>query len=432
MTPHTPRILKYVFVAFGVLTALLLLFINSNLAALAGMLYPGSALWTHMVLLTVEFLAFGWLWWAWFGRPRHLLLMDADTPEERRRFAKELVRRMRNNPLIRQAGLVARFPDGQDEDRFLDLCLRLLKAQADTEIQQNARRIFLATALSQNGKLDALIMFVSLCRLVWRISAVYNQRPHPREVVSLYGAVISSTFLALSIEELDISTEITVGFGEAFHAMAPAGLTASIPFAGKALQTFTAAAIDGAANCYLGLRAGIITRNAYTYGARQTDRPSRTAVYKEAGALLLGMSQVLMSGLAATLADGLAGAAGYAGRKTVLAGKGVVGGIGKMGSGIGRVGSDLGASAGKVASDTVNVVQNAGGELARLSKNGSMELARIGKNSGTGLLRLGKNAGNGFLSLSKSTGNAVGSAVDKAASAAMNLLRRKLTRKKIK
>lgn len=376
MKKNSPRILKFFLIALGLLTILFLLFINSNLAALADMIHPGSALWAHVALLTTEALALAWFWRALFGRRRHLLLVDNATPEDRQRFAKELARRMRYNPLIRQAGLDAEFQSGQDEEVFLDRSLLLLDAKANEEIRQNARRIFLATALSQNGKLDALIMFVSLCRLVWRVSAIYNQRPHPREVVSLYGAVISSAFLALSIEELDIPTEITVGFGEAFHAMAPAGLTASIPFAGKALQTFTASAIDGAANCYLGLRAGIITRNAYAYGARQADMPPRAAVYREAGALLLDMSQTLMNGLAATLADGLTGAAGYAGKKTVQAGKDMVDGIGKVGSGIG-------ASAGRLAAETVSAVQHTRGGLARMGKNaGSAVGTAVGKTAG--------------------------------------------------
>ena len=404
MKKYLPRILKGIFILLVVLSVLLLLFINGHLASLAEFLYPGSAPWVHVGLLSVEALAFLWIWRALFGRRRHLLLMAQTTPEERDRFASELSRRLRANSLIRENGLGAEYPPGQDEDAFREHALALLDAKADEEIRRNARRIFLATALSQNGKLDALIMFVSLCRMVWRVSAIYNQNPHPREVASLYGAVVTSAFLALSIEELDIPMEITVGFGEAFHAMAPAGLTASIPFAGKALQTFTASAIDGAANCYLGLRAGIITRNAYAYGGRRAERPSRATVYREAGALLMDMSQTLMSGLASTLADGLAGAAGYAGKKTVQAGKDVVGGLGRVGSGIG-------ASAGRLATETASAVQNAGGRIAA-------ETAGAVHSAGGGLAKMGKSAG-----------SAAGAAAGKAASAAAGFFRLPFRRK---
>jgi hypothetical protein len=318
------RILTYVFLAFAALMALVLLFINRNLAGLADLLYPGCLLWAHGGLLTVEAIGLLWFWRGVFGGRKHLLHPEDTSPEGRQAFAKELVRRLRGNPHILQAGLTLSGPEDKDG---LEQCLALLNQKADAEIEQNARRVFLATALSQNGKLDALIVFLSLCRLVWRISLIYNQRPHPREVLSLYWAVATTTFLALSLEELDITTEIGVGFGQALHAMAPAGLTAGIPFAGRALQTVTVAAIDGTANCYLALRAGIITRNAYAYAFAEK-RPSRAAVFREAGGLLLSMSTSLMDKLGVGVADALTGAVRSAQDKTVRASKGIVKSIG--------------------------------------------------------------------------------------------------------
>ena len=43
MKERLPRIMKYACVAFGILTGLLLLFVNANLASLAETLAPGSA-----------------------------------------------------------------------------------------------------------------------------------------------------------------------------------------------------------------------------------------------------------------------------------------------------------------------------------------------------------------------------------------------------
>lgn len=345
-----PRILKYILAVLLSLSVLLLLFINSNLASLAEMIYPSAGLWTHGALLLMEFLALGWFWRGLFRGPRHLLLLDKSSPEAQKNFEREIIRRMRSNPYIRQAGLSPVLPDGRDDPEYLDRCMALLKQKADDEIKRNARRVFLATALSQNGKLDALIVFVSLCRLIWRVSSIYNQRPHPSELVSLYWAVTSTTFLAFSIEELDMATEITVGFGEALHAVVPAGFTASIPFAGSVLQTFTASTIEGTANCYLSLRAGIITRNAYSYGWRLDEKPSRADVFKEAGGHLMGMSQELVGKVATTVASCVSGAAKNvvitAGEKTVQTGKNFVGGIGKLGQ-------DIGSSAGKLAAGTV-------------------------------------------------------------------------------
>lgn len=355
MNVTASRILKLFLIASAILAALLVVFINGHLASFADGIRPGSFLWVHGALLGVEGLAFLWLWRGLFGRKSHLLLPDDDSPEGRERFARELLRRLRKNPHIREADLV---PSGLEDSERLDACMALLNEKADREIQQTARRVFLATALSQNGRLDALIVFVSLCRLVWRISAIYNQRPHPREIASLYVAVVTSTFLALSLEELDISTEVSIGFGHAFNAMAPAGITASIPFAGKALHTFTTAAIDGAANCYLALRTGIIARNAYAYAFAEK-RPSRAAVYREAGAILLTMSAAMMDKLAGSVSDSLAGVVRCAQGKTVKAGKGLVESLGKMGTGtcggIAKAGSAATDAAGAAVSTTLNV-----------------------------------------------------------------------------
>ncbi|MDL2316979.1 hypothetical protein LJC59_07885, partial [Desulfovibrio sp. OttesenSCG-928-A18] len=312
------------------------------------------------------------------------------------------------------AGLEARGDPRQaheDED-FRARSLALLREKADEEIRLCARRIFLATALSQNGRLDALIVFVSLCRLVWRVSRIYNQRPHPSEVLSLYWAVVSSTFLALSIEELDIATEISVGFGEAFHAMAPAGMTASIPFAGKALQTFTSAVIDGTANCYLALRAGIIVRNAYAYGAIGEKRPGRAAVFREAGAVLLDMSRSLAENIAASLASNFADAARNAGEKTLQAGKELVSGIGRAGV---ATGSAVSTAAGKLGSGAASAVQEAGKGLCRAgAATGSSVGAAAGKVA-TGTVRTAQGVGKSIAGAGKRTGRAVGGAVKKSA-----------------
>ncbi|MDR2727301.1 MAG: hypothetical protein LBC10_04840, partial [Deltaproteobacteria bacterium] len=273
---NASRVLRYVLIALAAFAVLIVLVINRSLASLAESVHAGSLWWAHATLLVLEAAAFFLFWRSVAHGRQHLLLPHDDSPEAKERFAKELARRMGSNPHVREAGIV---PEGPEDAQRVAACMALLRAKANAEIEQNARRIFLATALSQNGKLDALIVFFALCRLVWRIAAIYAQRPHPREIASLYWAVVSSTFLALSLEELDLTTEISVGFSQMFHATAPAGLASGIPFTGRALHTFTSSAIDGTINCYLALRTGIITRNAYDYALALEQRPSRAAVY---------------------------------------------------------------------------------------------------------------------------------------------------------
>ncbi len=286
---------KYIGIALLVAALLLLLSANSALAAIANAIRPGWGVWAHIILAALEILAFLWFAGGLFFRDKALIIRRDPSEEDRQGFTRELMRRLRKNPLVSHLDA--------DDPHYLAACMAELNGRADAEIRRTGQRVFLATALSQNGRLDAIIVFFVLCRLVWRISGIYNQRPHPAEIVSLYSAVITSSFLAFSFEELDLSTEVAVSFGEMIHATAPAMATSAVPFVGSALQKFTASVIDGAANCYLTLRAGIITRNAFAFNLEGERMPSRAEVFKEAGAILFSMSGGVLQIVAQTLKE---------------------------------------------------------------------------------------------------------------------------------
>ena len=143
----------------------------------------------------------------------------------------------------------------------------MLDARAGEEIRNNAKRVFLGTALSQNGRLDALIMLVSLARMIWRVSGIYNQRPTPAELWSVYSTVSSATFISFSIEALDIPRTITESMNELLPAVTPVMAASSVPLMGPMMQQCTSAVIDGAANCLLAIRAGVVTRSAFRFAA---------------------------------------------------------------------------------------------------------------------------------------------------------------------
>ncbi len=374
----------------GVPLLLLCVAINRNLAELAAFFLPGSALWAHLGLACVELIACLWLWRSFFGGRRHLHFDPDAEPEERRQQLREFSSRLRGNPHLREAaasftGARASFADPD----FQRHCLAMLRACADEETRRTAERVFLATALSQNGRLDALIVFVSLCRLIWRIAHIYDQRPHPGDIAELYGSVATSAFLALSLEELDIATEVGVGFGEAFHAAAPATVTAGLPFVGAALQKFTSSAIDGAANCYLALRTGIIARNAYAYAFEEGERPGRAAVFREAGAVLLEMSARLLEQMGAGLKGVIKGMTRAAGEKTADAGRNLAGGAL-------RAGAELAGGAGRLITETAHVVAAGGESLGRAGKNAGSALGSAAAGTGRAVGKVGAELGRGL------------------------------------
>lgn len=266
---------------------ILMLLIQLDLTAFqtVEVLAPGWGWLAFVSLLALEAGAVLWLGLAWFARAPRLVLRDDPTEAERQAFARELERRLKKNPHVRAAGL------RPTDEHFLEKALDVLDARAGEEIRNSAKRVFLGTALSQNGRLDALIVFVSLARMVWRVSGIYNQRPTPAELWSVYSTVSSATFISFSIEALDIPRTITESMNELLPAVTPAMAASSVPLMGPMMQQCTSAVIDGAANCLLAIRAGVVTRSAFRFAALGREEARQQACVREAGTMLAEISR---------------------------------------------------------------------------------------------------------------------------------------------
>lgn len=266
---------------------ILMLLVQLDLTAFqtVEVLAPGWGWLAFVSLLALEAGAVLWLGLAWFSRAPRLVLRDDPTEADRQAFARELERRLKKNPHVRAAGLRA------TDEHFLEKALDVLDARAGEEIRNSAKRVFLGTALSQNGRLDALIVFVSLARMVWRVSGIYNQRPTPAELWSVYSTVSSATFISFSIEALDIPRTITESMNELLPAVTPAMAASSVPLMGPMMQQCTSAVIDGAANCLLAIRAGVVTRSAFRFAALGREEARQQACVREAGTMLAEISR---------------------------------------------------------------------------------------------------------------------------------------------
>ena len=290
-------------------TVLLLLQINSIAMGATEALFPGWGRTAYVVLALCELAAICWLFLSWFVRPSKLVMRKNPTDEDRRAFAEELARRLAGNRFVLEAGLCQEQPD------FLPKALELLEAKADAEIRSGAKKVFLGTALSQNGRLDALIVFFSLCRLTWRISCIYNQRPTAREILSVYSTVSSATFISFSIDTLDIPQTITNAMNELLPAVAPAMAASTMPFVGNTLQKFTSAVIDGAANCLLAVRAGVVTKHSFRFAALGENEAQRQSVVRETGSMLLEISRETVGMIVSALSSQLLGLSVPVGKK---------------------------------------------------------------------------------------------------------------------
>ena len=157
------RFIKFIGIVLLFLAGAVLVDINRAGMAFVEGWYPGYGAWAFGALATLEVLCLFGLWRSVFGRKSHLVLrLDADA-EERLRFREALRRRLAVNPHVRKAGIESSDP------LFVERALAVLDSIAEEEIRAGGSRVFLGTALAQNGRLDALIVFLSLCRTVWRI-----------------------------------------------------------------------------------------------------------------------------------------------------------------------------------------------------------------------------------------------------------------------
>lgn len=269
------------------LLAVFLFMVTKSLSDLAELLYSGAGRPMLFTLLSIEVIAFAYLLHpVFFQKPRLVITKDASAAEQAA-FRAELLTRLNKNPALKT--YAASLSKDDSDPEALAKCLASLDKEAEREIMGTAKRVFIGTALSQNGRLDAIIIFVALCRVVWRVSKIYNHKPHPLEIASLYRAVAASTFLAFSFEELDLGSEISGSLGEMAKAVAPALGGSSLPLVGNAMQKLTASCLDGAANSFLLIRVGIIARNAYKYRLSGEAFPRRGQVFAESGGMLKTM-----------------------------------------------------------------------------------------------------------------------------------------------
>jgi|GEM_PF-925689 len=274
-----------------------------TLADMAGRIHPffgDIVFWTGMGAMLA---ALGWLAATYLMRPRQLELPKDDTPEALADYRRALETRLRTNPHLRGEEVPAASADGVPHS--LEDLLSHLDAAALRETRRTASRIFLTTAIARNGRLDTLIVLVLLARLVWRISALYDSRPHPRALVRLYLNVAGTALAAGALEDAGLEDHI--------HALLTPLLAASpmtsVPGISGVGTVLTASLVDGSANALLALRVGIVTRNLLS--PPLPGMPERPNPYREASALLVRMSgglvrkvmKAAMSGLTSGLTD---------------------------------------------------------------------------------------------------------------------------------
>lgn len=166
-----------------------------------------------------------------------------DSPEFQTHLER-LRKRLRANPATKALPLNSR--------EEIEAALTGLHRHSDRLIRGASSQVFLTTAISQNGSLDAILVLTAQTRLIWKVAHVYYQRPTLRDMAYLYANVASTAFIASTLEEIDIAEQV-----EPVIATTLGSVAAAVP--GTALLVNSIS--TGAANAFLTLRVGIIAKN---------------------------------------------------------------------------------------------------------------------------------------------------------------------------
>lgn len=230
--------------------AFVLFMINqiNGVYSLAAAVHPVFGQVTLWALITLTVLIVGLPFYIFVRLPKAL---DPDEAHENlEAYQEKLVKRLSRNKLLVQSDLAP----GTVAD--LKPAITYLDEQADEEIKRIAGTVFLTTAISQNGKLDALTVLATQSKMVWKIAHIYYQRPTIKDMARLYSNVAMSTFLASEIEDLDISEQ----FQPVLQAMMRNTAGKSLPVLGSTANLVMDSLLEGTTNAFLALRVGIIAK----------------------------------------------------------------------------------------------------------------------------------------------------------------------------
>jgi hypothetical protein len=181
--------------------------------------------------------------------PRPLVPPESEGSPEFETHLRRLGQRLASNPYVVGQGL------DLDTREGVEAGLAILSTRANGIVRETAAGVFIATAVSQSGRLDGLLVLAAQSRMVWRLAHLYYQRPNPRDLAHLYANVAATAFVAGELQELDLGEQV-----EPILSSAVSALGASVPGFKTAGTVLTNCVLGGSANAFLTLRVGMIAK----------------------------------------------------------------------------------------------------------------------------------------------------------------------------
>ncbi len=256
--------------AFSIACSLLILVILCNqiyqLSLMLGSIHPVFGRVVGILLMLISFATILFPIWGFMHLRKPLPLPEADDATAIATYQKKLAKRLNKNNILKEAGVTI---DVEGElEKPIQEAMAILDAEAERAIREAAARVFTTTAISQNGSLDALFVSFNLSKLIWRVSHIYNQRPHVHNIIQLYGNVGATIMLSKGIEDSGLLEEQLTPL---INSIVGASITSAIPGAVAISNLIVSSIIEGAANAFLTLRVGLIARG-YSQAITQPDK----------------------------------------------------------------------------------------------------------------------------------------------------------------
>lgn len=197
-----------------------------------------------------------------------------DNNEDLEKYQQKFKVRLAKHPVAIESKLD---PHQPEQLKVID---EKLKEKADKIIFETASAVFISTAISQNGKLDAFTVLAAQVRLIWKVAHVYWQRPSVKNLQQLYTNVAINAMAASGIEQIDLSQQIQPILNAVIKSPGK-----HIPFVGNAAHIITDSILEGTVNAFLTLRVGVLTKN-YCFPEVRTINEIKSNSFIEASILL--------------------------------------------------------------------------------------------------------------------------------------------------
>ncbi|MBN1222563.1 MAG: DUF697 domain-containing protein [Candidatus Aminicenantes bacterium] len=256
---------------------------TAQIVTLAQNVNPGFgkvALWGLLSLYLLMVVIPAYLY---FRLPQALFPPENSASPEYRDYLSRLSRRLKRNVHLKSVSL--------ETHSDIEVAFKKLSEVADRLINKNASVVFVSTAISQSGRLDAFTVLLAQIRMVWNVAMVYYQRPALREMIQLYANVAATAFIAEELNEIDVSRQIE----PIITSVMGTSLSASVPGMSKIAGIVTNSLITGAANAYLTLRVGAIAKSYCSSLTRKEKGFIRRSASLEAARML---SKIVMTSTA--------------------------------------------------------------------------------------------------------------------------------------